>query len=292
MRDIQNKTDGTGDILSALAFNTNFITELQGLVESADFILDIEAGPDTDTAMLRKAITHYATAAIYFSDGGISNAYSLSRVGNIQPLSSYKDGTTVLFKAANTNSGASTINVDSIGIVDLVADDGSALIGGEIVSGKYILCRYNDSSGDFEIIFDLNALPTAMIFDSSLSADLTATGIYISATVDVNATGITAALFKAADFNYEEADASATTTAPCTAMALESGTGTKNVLLQGTIRNDAWAWVAGQIFLSETAGAFTQTAPTATGTVVQCVGYAISATTMYFNPSMDYGVNS
>lgn len=449
MRDVQLKTDGIGDIFSANAFNANHVTELQELVKSADFTLDDEAGPDTDTAMLRKTITHYATAGMYFNDAGSVNAYVLGSIGNMQSLSAYKDGTIAIFKAANTNNGASTINIDSIGVVDLISTDGNALIGGEILAGRYVICRYNSSIGDFEIVNDntdfttstdtndtywrafatytvsagsqllfmisalndnhqdvalvsyrtykqgptirmgvdilyrsgyngtslfadadsfgmsrsgsditiyvkqqildsgdpiyykikrlnhiddggLNAftfvnsvaasgpsdysaglsdkgesvytegfsgLGSGLVaalseLDPAPAANLTGFGTFISATVDVNATGITAALFKAADFNYEEADASASSTAPCTALALESGTGTKDVLLQGTIRNDSWSWTAGQIFLSETTGAFTQTAPSASGTVVQCVGYAISATVMYFNPSMDFGVNA
>ena len=121
--------------------------------------------------------------------------------------------------------------------------------------------------------------------------DNTGKGTITPATVDANATGIAAALHLAADGHYEEADASGTTTAPCTALALETGTGAKTVLLTGIMRHDAWNWTtgpggAGLIYLSATTGALTQTAPTAIGDIVQIVGYAITDDTIYFHPQL------
>lgn len=129
------------------------------------------------------------------------------------------------------------------------------------------------------------------VLDPALTTDLTATGKVVSMTVDVNATGIGAALYMAADFHLEEADADASATMPCIALALEAGTGTKTVLLEGFIRNDAWAWTAGPIYVSTTTGALTQTAPSGTGDRVQRVGWAYSADIMFFDPdSTDIGV--
>ena len=125
-----------------------------------------------------------------------------------------------------------------------------------------------------------------LILDPALGTDLTATGTILKdATVDANATGIGAALYLAADFHYDEADASAAATMRCTAMALEAGTGSKDVLLEGFIRNDAWDWSAGDIYVSLTTGGLTQTAPSASGEQVQVVGWAYSADIMYFKPS-------
>lgn len=123
--------------------------------------------------------------------------------------------------------------------------------------------------------------------------DLISNGIIISATVDTNAEGIGAPLFMAADGHFDTADADADTTAPCVALALETGTGTKKVLLYGVIRNDAWNWTIGPgkaslIYLSTTVGTLTQTQPTGTNNVVQIVGWAISADVMFFNPQLNY----
>lgn len=119
--------------------------------------------------------------------------------------------------------------------------------------------------------------------------DLTASGITGSVTVDTNAVGIGAALFLAADGRYDEADADAAATMPCTAVALETSTGTKSVLFHGFIRNDAWNWTpGGTVYVSTTQGTFTQTAPSGSGDQIQAVGVAQSADVIYFNPSMNF----
>jgi len=116
--------------------------------------------------------------------------------------------------------------------------------------------------------------------------DLTGTGVTSYGTVDANSTGVGAALYIASDGNYEEADADAVTTMPCVALALETGTGNKKILLQGYIRNNSWTWTpGGQIFISPTTGLLTQTSPSVAGQQVQIVGYAIKSNTVFFNPN-------
>ena len=122
------------------------------------------------------------------------------------------------------------------------------------------------------------------------STDLTASGIIISATVDTNSTGVGAALYMASDGHFDEADADSTTTMPCRVLAVESGTGTKNVLLQGFLRKDAWNWtVGGDLYISTTTGALTQTAPSGSGDQVQKIGFAWTADIAYFSPG-DYTI--
>jgi hypothetical protein len=117
--------------------------------------------------------------------------------------------------------------------------------------------------------------------------DLTGNGIISYGTVDANSTGVGAALYIASDGNYEEADADAVATMPCVALALETGTGNKKILLQGFIRNNSWTWTPGnQIFISPTTGMLTQTSPSAAGQQVQIVGYAVKSNTMFFNPNL------
>ena len=87
-----------------------------------------------------------------------------------------------------------------------------------------------------------------------------------------------------------EADASAYATARVIgiAPAAISDTATGTILLHGFIRDDTWTWTTGStLYLSETAGAMTHTAPTTDGAFVQVVGVALSPDVVYFNPSMD-----
>ena len=138
-----------------------------------------------------------------------------------------------------------------------------------------------DSGGDWTPILNQKKL------DPSPDADHTVSGITADVTVDVNATGIGALLYVASDGNYEEADADAAATMPATAIAMETGIGTKEVLTHGYFRDDTWAWTPGQLlYASTTAGAITATAPSGTGDQVQVIGYAVSADVIYFNPSL------
>ena len=87
-----------------------------------------------------------------------------------------------------------------------------------------------------------------------------------------------------------EADASAAATSRVIgiAPAAISDTATGTVLLQGFVRDDTWNWTTGgALYLSETAGAMTHTAPTTDGAFVQVVGVALSPDVVYINPSMD-----
>jgi hypothetical protein len=86
------------------------------------------------------------------------------------------------------------------------------------------------------------------------------------------------------------ADASAIGTARVIgiAPAAISDTATGTVLLQGFIRDDTWAWTTGSpLYLSETAGAMTHTAPTTDGAFVVVVGIALEPDVVYINPSVD-----
>ena len=86
------------------------------------------------------------------------------------------------------------------------------------------------------------------------------------------------------------ADASAYATARVIgiAPAAISDTATGTILLHGFIRDDTFNFTTGAtLYLSETAGALTETAPTTDGAFVQVVGTALSPDVVYINPSMD-----
>jgi hypothetical protein len=128
------------------------------------------------------------------------------------------------------------------------------------------------------------------IFDEAL-ADHTARGVIRSATVDTNSVGLFSALFLASDGHYDEADADALASMPCSALALETGTGTKRVLVWGIARDDTWNWtVGGRLYVSGTVGTLTQTAPAGEDDCVQCVGVALTADIIFFAPSFDVAV--
>jgi len=56
------------------------------------------------------------------------------------------------------------------------------------------------------------------------------------------------------------------------------------LLCWGVARDDSWSWTIGGTIYASTAGGLTQTAPTAANSIIQIVGKAKTATTMFFTP--------
>jgi len=112
--------------------------------------------------------------------------------------------------------------------------------------------------------------------------DLTGSGDIVEMTVTTNDVGIGCALSMDSNGNYIE---SVSSSIPCMALANETGTGTKEVLLRGFMRNDAWDWDAiGQpIYVSSTSGNLTQSKPF--DDMVQQVGIVTHADRIWFNPN-------
>ncbi|MCX6751689.1 MAG: hypothetical protein NT161_02915 [Candidatus Nomurabacteria bacterium] len=144
---------------------------------------------------------------------------------------------------------------------------------------------------------DMGELPMNSIAGIKLmnqpSADLTASGLIMTATVDTNAQGIGAPLYMAANGHLITADADTSATSPCVALAMETGTGSKKVLVHGVLRVDAWNWTTGPgdaslIYVSTNVGTLTQNQPGTTNTIIQPVGWALTADSVYFSPTMMY----
>jgi len=72
--------------------------------------------------------------------GGTANAITCAPS---VAIAAYAAGQRFCFVAASTNSGATTLNVSSLGVKDVKRPDGGALVGDEITSGKMVSVRYN-----------------------------------------------------------------------------------------------------------------------------------------------------
>lgn len=117
-----------------------------------------------------------------------------------------------------------------------------------------------------------------------LTTNSTYKGEIMSVTVDTNSVGYGCVLAQGADFHFDEADANSISNCYMISLALETGTGTKKVLLRGQICNTSWNWSNGPIYVSETLGQLTQSLPITEDAVVALVGWAVSADTIYFDP--------
>ncbi len=174
-----------------------------------------------------------------------------------------------------------------------VGDGSGSWIKKTLAETKTILAVLESLVGDTtpQLGGDLDMNDHGISVNVEPTDDLDYQGIVTTMTVDTNAEGVGAPLFLAADGHLDTADADTVATAPCVALALETGTGSKKVLLMGTLRVDAWNWTIGPgatslIYLSETVGTLTQTKPTTEDAVVQPVGFALTDDMIMFNPSM------
>ena len=86
----------------------------------------------------------------------------------------YTDGMQIVFKAAATNTGATTINVNALGVKSVRRQDGSALVAGDITAGSLISARYNATSGYVEISAGLISTAGTMGLQNASAVNITA----------------------------------------------------------------------------------------------------------------------
>lgn len=136
---------------------------------------------------------------------------------------------------------------------------------------------------------------TSIALDPAGSADGKYTGITVTGTGGATIAFGDVVYLAVADSRWELTDASAVGTAGTVQIGIAVSTSTDGnpltVLLQGIIRADAafpTFTVGAAVYLSETAGDVTQTAPTTADAVVRVCGFALTADEMYWNPSPDH----
>lgn len=93
-----------------------------------------------------KAVTNLSHWANFYTDSGTANAYVLSIQSPVIAPTEYKTGMLVRFRAGNANTGASTVNVASLGVKIIFAQDGTtALSSGELATDIDSFIRYDES---------------------------------------------------------------------------------------------------------------------------------------------------
>ena len=150
---------------------------------------------------------------------------------------------------------------------------------------------------------DMGELPINTVAGINLmnppTVDATASGLIIKAYVATNSQGIGAPLFLDISGNLIEADATTSATSPCVAIAMDTGDGgIKRVLVHGILTKSTWGWTTGPgtasliyvdtLIHGGSAGKLTQVKPSGGNEVIQPIGWALSATSIYFAPSMIY----
>lgn len=111
MQDLNDKI--TGNVLTAAEWN-EVPSEIQNVIEGLGQVLS-----SGDLNQLGKGIAGYVANGTFYTDSGVADAYVLSVIGLKQVPTAYTDGFKVRFLAGNANTGASTINVASLGVKNL-----------------------------------------------------------------------------------------------------------------------------------------------------------------------------
>ena len=248
-------THSTGNYLATLANATNGGTTI--------------ANSGSETAA--------ATVAMNMNDlsaGAVANGDSIAFVDADDSNATKKEAVhdlATLFAGTSLTASSSVINVDD----DFLKNDANDVTTGTVTSAGFVLA----DAANVNISVPLLA-----------NADHTTTGLTAQMLAGGAITAFDLVCVHTTTQEVVEADASAYATARAIgiAPAAISDTATGTVLLQGFIRDSSWSWTTGStLYLSETGGAMTHTAPTTDGAFVQVVGVALSPVVVYFNPSMD-----
>lgn len=113
----------------------------------------------------------------YATSGGSANAYTLT----LSPAqTAYMAGMTVLFKANHANTGASTIDINSLGAKSIKNPDGTALAANSIPSGAIVCLTYDGTN--FQIRMELTSATAEIATHAALTATHGATGAIVGTT--------------------------------------------------------------------------------------------------------------
>lgn len=150
------RTKAGGSTFYQLAqINDNTTTSWTDNVADASLVTVM---PSTNTTGSRfvgdgSGLTNLSIPVTYGPETGVANAY----VVTLTPApTAYTAGMTIKFMAINANTGASTIDVNGLGVKSIKMEDGSNPAGGVIMAGAVVTVVYNGTN--FQI--DTNGLAT------------------------------------------------------------------------------------------------------------------------------------
>lgn len=90
--------------------------------------------------------------------------------GSMTPdLASYLAGMLVVFTPANNNTGATTLNIDSLGALDIQKADGDALASGDLIAGVPALLVLDSGADDWILLNPQSLTLTNASFSGTLS---------------------------------------------------------------------------------------------------------------------------
>lgn len=137
MEDLTGKV--TGGTLTAVEWN-QLPQEVQNLITATLYAQALSNG---DTNQFGKAVAGYAASSTFYTGGGSANAHTASALAGMQSPPNYADGMEVRFRPSNVNTGAATVNVDTLGVKAILKEDGSVLNAGDLGTDRDAWLRYD-----------------------------------------------------------------------------------------------------------------------------------------------------
>lgn len=117
---VQITTKSTGQTVSAAEFN-QLPDELENVVTAGS------GTPASGTLdQVAKAITDISSNADYYTDSGAADAYVLTSISPNESPQFYRNGMRIRFRTSNANTGASTVNVATLGVKNIKKEDGAS----------------------------------------------------------------------------------------------------------------------------------------------------------------------
>lgn len=136
---------------------------------------------DDNFTEITSRINDANTYSNYAVDSGAANAYIITYT-NI--VATYTAGLSLQFQASNTNTGASTINVNGQGLKNIVLPNGAALPAGSITAGSIIDIQYDGTNFQLKASNVLVGATTGLVVKKS-------DGTTSSRNIAVSGTGLT-----------------------------------------------------------------------------------------------------
>jgi len=141
---ITNKINGQ----TVSASEWNQLNEIDNVISTAGI-----TPSDAVSTQQANAIARYSAGSTFYTDSGSANTYILTSInGFATPVLSgagYFNGMEVRFRAGFTNTGASTVNINSFGSKSITKHNFTALSGGEINNGADVILRYSATNDCF-----------------------------------------------------------------------------------------------------------------------------------------------
>ena len=105
---------------------------------------------DTNYSSLTTVINSLSTYSNYYVDSGGANALVVT-VPSPQQVA-YSDGLLLQVNVAANNTGATTINVNGLGLKSIVNPSGSALAANQLIAGGIAQLQYSGAMGKFQLV--------------------------------------------------------------------------------------------------------------------------------------------